>query len=125
LGQPPGCGKEKEMTKTWLLTDEQYNRLNPPPVSLVAGDDGKPYAEIIDNPNWMWMGYIPTPKSRTGWFFHHIMHGLMMRYPFFKVLLYAISHTTGEADAFKVEVTNKAIDAQIREVARLIEDMRA
>jgi hypothetical protein len=87
----------------WLLTDEEYNRLNPPESVLVAGDDGKVYTEFVNDDRWMYMGYIPTPTTKAGWFFHHIMHGLMMRYPFHKVLLYAISNMHGEADRFEID----------------------
>lgn len=77
--------------KLWLLTDEQYDRLNPPPLNIVAGDDGKVYIELQQKEDrFMFMGYVPTPKNRVQWFLHHLMHGFMMGYPFIKCVLFAM-----------------------------------
>jgi hypothetical protein len=48
------------------------------------------YEEILDPREWLHVGHIPTPTTRAGWFCYHVTHGLWMRYPFFKVLMYAL-----------------------------------
>lgn len=68
-----------------------YERLNPPTESLEV--DNEYYDRIIDDPAWLWVGYIPTPRNRAAWFLYHVVHGLAMGYPVFKVLLYAACNT--------------------------------
>lgn len=42
---------------------------------------------------WTFVGYIPTPQTRLGWFVYHIVHGLAMRYPLRSVIAFALLNT--------------------------------
>jgi hypothetical protein len=71
---------------TWYyLTDEEVQRLNPP-------------EDADERDEWQPVGHIPSPKTRVGWFFYHLVHGLWMRYPLHKVLGYAICNTNPGAE---------------------------
>jgi len=49
------------------------------------------YEEVLEDfDNWLPVGYIPAPRTRCGWFFYHLIHGIWMRYPLWKVILYAL-----------------------------------
>ena len=75
--------------KQWFrLTNEEANRLNPPPdaAEIVEDDDGNDWCRWAIGAGWMPMGHVPQPRTRLGWFCHNIMHGLMMRYPWHKVI---------------------------------------
>jgi hypothetical protein len=50
------------------------------------------YEEILDPVVWLHVGHIPVPTTRAGWFLYHLIHGLWMRYPARKVLLYALAN---------------------------------
>jgi len=39
---------------------------------------------------WISIGLVPKPKTQLGWFVYHMVHGLMMRYPFHRVLAFSI-----------------------------------
>lgn len=74
------------------LTDEQYDRLNPPYVdTCVLGD--MLIEIVIEDTDWLPVGYIPAPTTSAGWFFYHFIHGIVMRYPLWKVLLYALAES--------------------------------
>lgn len=70
------------------MTDADYERLNPPDAILLGRRDGL-YLKMIDNPAWLHMGWVPTPKTRFGWFVYHAVHGLLMRYPLWDVLVWS------------------------------------
>lgn len=56
----------------------------------------------VDIPDeWIGVGYIPTPKTRLGWFTYHLIHGLAMRYPLRSVIAFSLLHTNpyGEEEA--------------------------
>lgn len=81
-----------------LLTDEETN-LFPAVIDIVEDEDtGLPYIQWYDNDGWVWMGYVPRPKTRLGWVVHHILHGVLMHYPLHKVLLYACLYSKEERD---------------------------
>lgn len=78
----------------FLMTQEEYDRLNPPTLSVTYDDvKGKYFIEMLDHPGWIPVGYIPSPNTRMGWFFYHMVHGLAMRYPFHKVFYYSLTNT--------------------------------
>lgn len=77
------------------MSQAEYDRLNPPSLDVIERD-GKLYEEILYDEKWMCIGYVPAPSSRLGWFVHHVVHGLAMRYPILKVLAYALRHTDPE-----------------------------
>lgn len=57
------------------MTEEEYDKLNPPPDILFTGAEG-----------WHYLGHIPAPTTRFGWFMHDLIHGLAMRYRLLPVL---------------------------------------
>lgn len=68
-----------------VARDCDYKTLNPP-------------SELnwhpVDIPDeWVSVGYIPTPKTRLGWFTYHLIHGLAMRYPLRSVIAFSLLHT--------------------------------
>ncbi len=86
----------------FFLTDDEYERLNPPELATMLMDDGI-YFRDLDDEHWLPVGYIPCPKTRFGWFIYHLVHGLAMRYRFVPVLVYAFRHSlwsTRNHDAF-------------------------
>lgn len=73
------------------LTQTEAERLNPPIQSVRYDERSQKYfIEIIDHPDWLEVGYIPKPRTRWGWFLYHLVHGLAMRYPVRKVLLFSV-----------------------------------
>lgn len=77
--------------KRWLLSDEEYDLLNPPDnIWVIREDDLKVFYELINDDRWCWVGYIPTPQNNFGWFIYHIIHGVWMKYPLWKVVLFAL-----------------------------------
>lgn len=79
------------MNKSWMLPNEQYDKLNPPFNHIIHSDeDGRFYAELSNSDEWLYVGHIPTPKTRLGWFLYNLIHGLWMKYPLWKVLLFAM-----------------------------------
>lgn len=83
----------------WRLTPEEAGRLNPPLLEIAEDESGQLYYKAVDDPEWLFTGYIPTPQSRLGWFIYHLIHGLAMRYPVRKVLVFSVAHA-------RVEVTD-------------------
>lgn len=74
-----------------FLTDLESNRLNPPILDAVFDEEtGKEYEERLTDPYWLNMGYRPRPTTWLGWFVYHLVHGLWMKYPWYKVLLFSI-----------------------------------
>lgn len=70
------------------MTDEDYKRLNPPDAQMMLTDNGM-YIKVLDDPKWLFMGWVPTPRTDFDWFIYHIMHGLLMRYPLWDVLVWS------------------------------------
>jgi hypothetical protein len=62
-----------------------YKRLNPPRELCID------WVDIPDE--WISVGYIPTPRTRLGWFTYHLIHGLAMRYPLRSVIAFSLLHT--------------------------------
>lgn len=75
------------------LSDSDYDRLNPPPDEMILLDDGGMAMRLLDDERWLHVGYVPTPRTRLGWFVHHVAHGLAMRYPWHKVLLWSLQES--------------------------------
>jgi len=76
-----------------LAYDFDVARLNPPVRSIITNkQDGKHYEELLNDPDWLSMGYIPQPQSTLGWFRHHLIHGMMMGYPLRSVIAFSILH---------------------------------
>ena len=63
------------------MTQAEYDQLNPP---VTTG-------EIRNDEKWLYVGHIPTPTTRLGWFIYNIIHGLVMRYRLLPVLVFSIS----------------------------------
>lgn len=61
-------------------------------------ENGTQWCEILDDDNWMHLGYCPMPKTRWQWFVYHIAHGLLMRYPLWKILPYALKYCNPESE---------------------------
>ena len=80
----------------WMLTEEEADRLNPPVQHIVADESGKVYLEHFDDGKWLNAGYIPLPTTRLEWFAYHLIHGLAMRYPWWKVFGFALANTKPE-----------------------------
>ena len=80
------------------LTQEEIERLNPHPkqLTVIDGDSIIEYEELLCNDKWLAVGHIPLPHTRLGWLVWHIIHGLLMRYPVYKVIGYALTHTKME-----------------------------
>jgi len=81
--------------KLYTLTVAEEATYNPPTlktgVVFVEGQvEPDLVMQVLDDDNWLRVGYIPTPTTRIGWFCYHVIHGLWMHYPVWKVLLYAI-----------------------------------
>jgi len=72
------------------MTDEEYEALNPPLIKF-GFIRGKLFQEVIDDDDWIGVGYIPKPKTRFGWFLYHFIHGIAMGYRFLPVLLFSIT----------------------------------
>ena len=80
----------KGVILSWYhLTDDEADRLNAPNSSLLVHDDAL-YFQYVDDPAWLHVGFVPRPTTRFGWFLHHLVHGIAMRYPFWKVIGFAL-----------------------------------
>lgn len=76
--------------KIWHLSQEQYDKLNPPDEEFrVVKEDL--WTKELDGQEWLRMGYIPTPRNYFEWLFYHFVHGVLMRYPLHKVILYCLN----------------------------------
>ena len=83
--------------KKWLhsvASDFDRKRLNPPIRTIIKGKDGRQYEELLDEPGWITVGYVPKPTTSLGWFVYHITHGLLMRYPLRSVIAFALLHSS-------------------------------
>jgi hypothetical protein len=77
-----------EIVQEWTPVD-QYDHM--PPTRLRI-ENGVQWQEVIDSDDWLYLGHCPTPLTRWQWFVYHIAHGLLMRYPLWKILPYAVKH---------------------------------
>lgn len=78
------------MRKWWQLTWDEVERYNPPPLIHTTADDGNYYIQELFDDRWLPVGHIPKPRTRLGWFMYHLIHGLVMRYPWWKVIAFAV-----------------------------------
>lgn len=46
----------------------------------------------VNDPDWIVLGFAPTPTSAWRAFWHHVHHGRLMLYPWPAVLVYAWRH---------------------------------
>jgi len=81
--------------KLYTLTVAEEAAYNPPTLKtgavFVEGQvEPDLVIRVLEDDSWLRVGYIPTPTTRLGWFFYHLIHGLWMRYPVLKVVLYAL-----------------------------------
>lgn len=76
----------------FFLTEDEYERLNPPTLRPLMRADGL-YFRSLQDERWLPVGYIPRPTTRIGWFVYHVVHGLAMRYRLLPVLLYAFRYS--------------------------------
>ena len=79
------------MLKTKLTADD-YKRLNPPAILAYKEGVGMFQLRLDDDPKWLMVGHVPKPTTRLGWFVHHIVHGLAMRYPLLAVIRFAFAN---------------------------------
>lgn len=77
----------------WMLTEAELARLNPPPDIFTFDEHGNLWQLLCDYPQWQPVGLIPSPRGRFGWFLYHLVHGLVMRYPWWKVIGFALANT--------------------------------
>ena len=63
------------------MTQAECDSLNPP---FNVGD-------VVNTKEWLYVGHIPTPKTRIGWFIYNVIHGLSMRYRLLPVLSFSVS----------------------------------
>jgi hypothetical protein len=77
----------------WQLTEAEVARHNPPMQVRVFDENDNEYESVVYHEDWQPVGYIPRPKTRPGWFMYHLIHGLVMRYPWWKVLGFAFANT--------------------------------
>lgn len=75
----------------WQITDEEIARLNPPPLIHTTDDDGNWYVQELEDDKWLSIGHIPRPRNRFEWLLYDLCHGFAMRYPWHKVLGFALS----------------------------------
>ena len=69
-----------------IANDFDYAEYNPPDELICSC--------MWDVPKgWQPVGAVPQPTTRLGWFVHHLLHGLMMRYPLRSVLAYSLLNT--------------------------------
>lgn len=102
--------KLKIPTRWWQLTENEADSRNPPPLDVIE-QEGKVYQEMILNPEWLLMGYIPMPKSRLQRFLHDLYHGYAMRYPWHKVFWYAVHGLITRESVINFEGTlNEALE---------------
>ncbi len=80
--------------KIFQMTQNEYDKLNPPVLQVIY-DESKDtdFIEILNDSHWTSIGYIPTPQSQFGWFIYHLIHGIVMKYPFHKVLYFSLINT--------------------------------
>lgn len=90
-------GHRIDKAPIWQLTEQEYDKRSPPVLKMQFIDDIL-YEEKINSDEWQPVGYIPTPKTRIGWFMYHLIHGIWMRYPIHKVVLYSLFHTNPEGN---------------------------
>lgn len=58
-----------------------------PPIHYLSDDDGL-WVKVEDD--YMHLGHAPWPRNRAEWLVHDICHGLIMRYPLWKVVGFSI-----------------------------------
>lgn len=68
-----------------IARDFDGNQFNPPYELRVAPNN------VPDE--WVFVGLVPTPKTRIGWFMYHLIHGLAMRYPLKSVIAFSLLDT--------------------------------
>lgn len=93
--------------KTWLYYiagNFDLHRVNPPIRAIIKDKNGKQYEELLNDVDWVAIGYVPRPTTRLGWFVHHIVHGLAMHYPLRCVLAFAFLNSPPGAGGRSSEI---------------------
>lgn len=99
----------------YKLSDEEYDKLNPPSSFLTYRDDGMLFRSVPPYMNdWVYVGYIPKPRGRIAWFFYNLIHGIWMKYPLFKVLLFSLDkdNNYGNSIGFEDHFTEGTKDSE-------------
>lgn len=81
------------MKHWWQLTDDEVERRNPPTETVTFDAEGNCWMLVPYYEDWQPVGSIPRPRTRLGWFTYHLIHGLAMRYPWWKVIGFALANT--------------------------------
>ena len=68
-----------------IARDFDGNQFNPPYELRVAPD------HVPDE--WVFVGLVPAPKTRLGWFVHHLLHGIAMGYPLKSIVAFSLLNT--------------------------------
>jgi hypothetical protein len=90
--------------KLWYLSDEIYDKLNPPPSFITMREDGMLFRSIPPKMNnWLYVGHIPMPQNRVAWFFYNLIHGIWMKYPLWKVILFSLDKENNFGNSVAVE----------------------
>ena len=79
----------RRLAMSGFLRVEEADALNPPVLDRLC-HSAVWYEEVLEDDRWLQVGYIPTPRSRLGWFAYDVAHGLAMHYPVGRVLAYAL-----------------------------------
>lgn len=74
------------------LSLEEQERFCAPPTEIFEDDDGMMLLRYFGSDEWLHVGYIPMPKTKLARFLYHLVHGLAMRYPLHKVLVFALTN---------------------------------
>lgn len=80
----------------WKLTGDEVQRLTPPPNVLTVDEHGNWWRLDTYYEDWQPVGMIPRPRTRLGWLTYHLIHGFAMRYPWWKVIGFALANTKPE-----------------------------
>ena len=95
-GINPTRTKHRQATRLVYKLSSQEKARNPNADLRYFDVDGKTtlYEEVLNPREWLLVGHIPVPRSWLGWFVYHLIHGLWMRYPIHKVVLYSLFNST-------------------------------
>lgn len=78
---------------------------NNPPAQTVKEFDGRMWYQETNNNDWMNIGMVARPKTKWEWTRHHILHGLLMNYPLWTVLIFALFNHFNLVDSDLLEST--------------------
>lgn len=67
----------------------EITRLNPPRQEFRV-IHGTYWEKVVDHPNWVGVGYVPTPKTSFYAFVYHFCMGALMHYPLLSILRFCL-----------------------------------